>query len=112
VRESAERFASKLGARGPINVQAKLQGDKPTIFEVNPRFSASCPIRAVAGINEPDIVFRNAVLEEEVNVKSYKRLFCMRYWNEVYIPMSTYEEMVAKGQTRKNENHSFIPDYF
>jgi carbamoyl-phosphate synthase large subunit len=112
VGETAERFATKLGSRGPINVQAKLQGDTPTIFEVNPRFSASCPIRAVAGVNEPDIIFRNAVLGEEVNVKTYKRLFCMRYWNEVYIPMSTYEEMAAKSQTRKNENHSFIPDYF
>jgi hypothetical protein len=36
----------------------------------------------------------------------------MRYWNEVYIPIPTYEKMVAKGDTRKDENHSFIPGYF
>ena len=36
----------------------------------------------------------------------------MRYWNEVYLPMSTYEKMTAKGETRKDENHSFISDYF
>ena len=112
VRESAEKFASKLGAKGAINIQAKLQQDKPVIFEVNPRFSASCPIRAVAGVNEPDIVFRNTILKEEVCIKTYRKLFCMRYWNEVYIPMSTYEETVAKGETIKDENHSFTPNYF
>jgi len=112
IRESAEKFASKLGAKGAINIQAKLQGDKPVIFEVNPRFSASCPIRAVAGVNEPDIVFRNTILKEEINVKTYRKMFCMRYWNEVYIPMSTYEKTVAKGETSKDDNHSFIPKYF
>jgi carbamoyl-phosphate synthase large subunit len=112
IRESAEKFANKLGAKGAINVQAKLQGDKPVIFEVNPRFSASCPIRAVAGINEPDIVFRNEILEEEICVKTYRKMLCMRYWNEVYIPMSTYEKTVVEGETRNDGNHSFIPDYF
>lgn len=112
IRESAEKFASKLGAKGAINIQSKLKGDKPVIFEVNPRFSASCPIRAVAGVNEPDIVFRNTILNEEIKIKTYTRMFCMRYWNEVYIPMSTYEETVAKGETIKDENHSFTPNYF
>jgi carbamoyl-phosphate synthase large subunit len=112
VRESAEKFASKLGAKGAINIQAKLQQDKPVIFEVNPRFSASCPMRAVAGINEPDIVFRNEVLKEEIDIKVYKKMFCMRYWNEVYIPMSSYEKMAAEGETIRHENHSFIQDYF
>jgi carbamoyl-phosphate synthase large subunit len=112
VRESAEKFAGKLGAKGATNIQAKLQQDKPVIFEVNPRFSASCPIRAVAGVNEPDIVFRNEVIKEEVDIKVYKKMFCMRYWNEVYIPMCSYEKMAAEGETRRHENHSFIQDYF
>jgi carbamoyl-phosphate synthase large subunit len=112
IRESAEKFASKLGVKGAINIQAKLQGDKPVIFEVNPRFSASCPIRAVAGVNEPDIVFRNTILKEEINIKTYRKMFCMRYWNEVYIPMSTYEKTVVKGETRNDQNGSFMVDYF
>jgi carbamoyl-phosphate synthase large subunit len=113
VRESAEKFASKLGAKGAINIQAKLQGDKPVIFEVNPRFSASCPIRAVAGVNEPDIVFRNTILREEISsIKTYRKLFCMRYWNEVYLPMPSYEMTVAKGEITKDKNQSFIPNYF
>ncbi|MDQ3835670.1 MAG: ATP-grasp domain-containing protein [Thermoproteota archaeon] len=112
IRASAEEFARKFGATGPINVQAKLQGDRPVIFEVNPRFSASCPIRAVAGVNEPDIVFRNTVQKEDLTIDTHRNVFCMRYWNEVYIPMSTYEETNVKGETRKAENHSSIEDYF
>ena len=66
IRRSAEEVALKLGARGAINIQAKLKGSEPKIFEINPRFSATCPMRSVAGINEPDIVFRNTILGEDI----------------------------------------------
>jgi carbamoyl-phosphate synthase large subunit len=90
-------------------VQAKLEADSPVVFEINPRFSATCPMRAVAGVNEPDIVFRNSVLGEEFKVDSYKRLVCMRYWNEVYLPYSLYEKALHSGKIEKG---SFVPDYF
>ena len=110
IRKSAEEVALKLGASGPINVQAKLEGDVPVLFEINPRFSATCPMRAAAGVNEPDIVFRNAILHEEVKVDSYKRLVCMRYWNEVYVPYPVYEKTSSSGRVQKE--CSFVPDYF
>jgi carbamoyl-phosphate synthase large subunit len=109
VRRSAEEVALKLGAAGPVNVQAKMEGDSPVVFEINPRFSATCPMRAAAGVNEPDIVFRNTVLGEEVKIESYERLVCMRYWNEVYVPYALYEKGSRSG---KIENGSFVPDYF
>jgi carbamoyl-phosphate synthase large subunit len=110
IRKSAEEVALKLGASGPINVQAKLEGDMPVVFEINPRFSATCPMRAAAGVNEPDLVFRNAVLGEEVKVDSYERLVCMRYWNEVYVPYPLYEKASSSGRVQKGG--SFVPDYF
>jgi carbamoyl-phosphate synthase large subunit len=110
VRKSAEETAMKLGARGAVNIQSRLVKGKPKVFEINARFSASCPMRAVAGVNEPDIVFRNSVLGEEIRVEGYKKLFCMRYWNEVYVPLPSYEEM--KGAGRLQGSDSFIPDYF
>jgi carbamoyl-phosphate synthase large subunit len=109
VRRSAEDVALKLGACGPINVQARLEGDSPVVFEINPRFSATCPMRAAAGVNEPDVVFRNAVLGEEVKIDGYERLVCMRYWNEVYVPYALYEKAVRGGKIEKG---SFVPDYF
>jgi carbamoyl-phosphate synthase large subunit len=108
VRRSAEQVALKLGAAGPINVQTRLEGYSPELIEINPRFSATCPMRAAAGVNEPDIVFRNAVLGEEVKVDSYERLVCMRYWNEVYLPYALYE----KASSGKIEKGAFVPDYF
>ncbi len=110
VRRSSEEAALKLGARGAINIQAKLIENKPKIFEINPRFSATCPMRSVAGINEPDIVFRNCVLGEEIKVRSYRRLVCMRYWNEVYTDFPTYENLTSTGTLGAND--SFTLNYF
>jgi carbamoyl-phosphate synthase large subunit len=110
VRTSAQEAAIKTGARGPINVQAKVVGDEPKVFEINARFSATCPLRAVAGINEPDIVYRNVVLDEKIRINSYQKLACMRYWSEVYVPISTYK-MTSSAKMIQNPN-SDIPNYF
>jgi carbamoyl-phosphate synthase large subunit len=122
IRRSAEEVALKLRASGAINIQAKLQGNKPKIFEINPRFSATCPMRSAAGINEPDIVFRNAVLGEDIKVDIYQKLMCMRYWNEVYVQHSTYEKTLNTGKVENNDDDdtidtkttgdSFILNYF
>jgi len=110
IRRSAEEVALKIGARGPINIQAKLGNDIPKIFEINPRFSATCPMRSAAGINEPDIMFRNLVLNEDIKMKEYKRLVCLRYWNEIYVPFVTFEETLYNG--RVDDNDSYRLDYF
>ncbi len=92
VRASAEKVALKLGTRGAVNIQSRLVDGVPKIFEVNPRLSASSPMRAVAGVNEPDILFRNVVLGERVKVTEYQKIVAMRYWNEVYVRQSTFEK--------------------
>lgn len=110
VRKSAEQVAVKIGAVGAINIQSKMINGKPKIFEINARFSATSPLRAVAGINEPDIVFRNLILGENIKTREYKKLVCMRYWNEVYIPYSTYKKV--EHDRKVEHSDSFIPDYF
>ncbi|HEU5487979.1 MAG TPA: ATP-grasp domain-containing protein, partial [Candidatus Nitrosotalea sp.] len=95
---------------GAINIQSKMINGKPKIFEINARFSATSPLRAVAGINEPDIVFRNLILGENIKTREYKKLVCMRYWNEVYIPYSTYKKV--EHDRKVEHSDSFIPDYF
>ena len=113
IRRSAEEVALKLGARGAINIQAKLKGSEPKIFEINPRFSATCPMRSAAGINEPDIVFRNTILGEDIRIDGYQRLVCLRYWNEVYVPHATYENIYYTGKLETvDDNNSFILNYF
>ena len=110
IRKSAEETALKFGCRGSINIQTKMIENKSKIFEINPRFSATCPIRAVAGINEPDIIFRNFVLDEQIKIDTYQKLVCMRYWNEVYVPYSTYEK--TNRMRKVTNSDSFIPNYF
>ncbi len=109
IRKFAEETALKLGARGPVNVQARFARGEPRAFEINPRFSASVPIRAGAGINEPDILFRNFCLNEEINPSSYRKLVCMRYMNEIYIPYDSYEK---RSQGVLETKDSFVLDYF
>ena len=109
-RRSAEEIAMKLGCRGPLNVQARMVEDQLKVFELNPRISASCPIRAVAGVNEPDILYSNAVLGERIRVSSYEKIACFRYWNEVYVPLHAVEETAHEGET--NGAESLVPDYF
>jgi len=96
LRNFAEEVAKKLRARGPINVQCRVHNDKPIIFEINPRFSGTAIIRAVAGINEPVIIIRNYMLGERKKVNTYKKLIGMRYWNEVYIKFSDYSRLADK----------------
>jgi carbamoyl-phosphate synthase large subunit len=49
----AIRAAEVLEIRGPANIQMKLQDDKATIFEVNPRFSGGIPLTIAAGADFP-----------------------------------------------------------
>jgi carbamoyl-phosphate synthase large subunit len=138
VRLSAENAAKKLGVTGPVNIQAKyvlegeiigssqtaskfdhknvdeiMQNGEMKIFEINPRFSATCPLRSYAGVNEPDIVFRNTVLDEKIEkVIYYRRLVCMRYWNEVYVDLEAYEKLKNTGSVKQGLETSGIPNYF
>jgi carbamoyl-phosphate synthase large subunit len=114
VRKSAEATATRLRTGGAINVQTKIctEGDEPQIIEINPRFSATCPMRSVAGVNEPDIIFRNAVLGEEIKVTSYDRLFCARFLNEVFVPLEAYNEATTNPHVAISDTKSFVPDYF
>ena len=114
IRRRAEEVALKLGTHGAINVQAMLEHEDaaPQIIEINPRFSATSPMRAVAGVNEPDIIFRNAVLGEEIKIPVYSRLFCARYSNEVYVPLESYERIDSNHLATICDTKSFVADYF
>jgi carbamoyl-phosphate synthase large subunit len=49
----AIRTAKALDIRGPANIQVKLENDKATLFEVNPRFSGGIPLTIAAGADFP-----------------------------------------------------------
>lgn len=66
VREACERLAAALDSRGPLNIQCRWHDDELVVFEINPRFSGTTSLRALAGFNEPDLLIRLHVLGEQI----------------------------------------------
>ena len=60
----AGHIARAIGSRGPINIQGRLHNGVLLPFEINPRFSASTYLRALAGFNEIDILLRFLIAGE------------------------------------------------
>lgn len=113
VTKVCNQIAKQLKTFGPLNIQSRIDMDdnQVKIIEINPRFSASGPMRTVAGVNEPDIMVRNVLFNEDVKPQDYKSLVCFRYWNESYIDKEKYERtMIQKGSVKKL--NSSIVDYF
>jgi carbamoyl-phosphate synthase large subunit len=46
---------------GPINIQCRMRGDEPVIFEINPRFSGGIPLTIQSGADFPRMLVRLAV---------------------------------------------------
>jgi len=113
VEKICNQIAHSLGAYGPINIQTRVDTDdnKVKIIEINPRFSASCPMRTVAGINEPDIIVRNVLYNEKIKIEKYRHLICMRYWNETYLDKKKIKSTKSSRSNVKKVN-SEIFDYF
>lgn len=57
-------IALTLDSKGPLNIQCRFINNKVYPLEINPRFSGTTYMRALAGINEPDLLIRKYVLAE------------------------------------------------
>lgn len=66
VTEQCVEIAKQIGATGAINIQGRLVNGKIRVFEINPRFSGTTSIRAMMGYNEPDILIRKHLLNEDI----------------------------------------------
>ncbi len=113
VTKVCNQIAKKLRTFGPLNIQSRIDVDdnQVKIIEINPRFSASGPMRTVAGVNEPDIMVRNVLFNEDVKTLDHKSLVCFRYWNETYIDKKKYERVMMQKKSVKTLNSSIV-DYF
>jgi carbamoyl-phosphate synthase large subunit len=66
VTTQCELIASALKPNAPVNVQCRLIEGQVIPFEINPRFSGTTSLRAIAGYNEPDVLIRRDVLGETI----------------------------------------------
>jgi carbamoyl-phosphate synthase large subunit len=86
VCSQCEQIAVALGARGPLNIQCRFVEGRVVVFEINPRFSGTTSLRAMAGYNEPDILVRKHVLGEAIEPRfAYRECTILRGLAETLI---------------------------
>lgn len=88
INDFCEDIAGKLNSTGPVNIQLRLNSDnQPLVFEINPRFSGSAPMRALAGFNEPDMIIENFFYNEDIMQRniSYGNVY-FRAFQEIEVP--------------------------
>lgn len=84
-----EHIASLLNNIGPLNLQVRIHDGKIYVFEVHPRFSGTTPIRASAGFNEPDILFRNFLFNEKFGRINYQyNVAAIRAFEHILVPLN------------------------
>ena len=92
VRKTSENIANKLGSVGPLNIQGRWNGSSFIPFEINPRFSGTAPMRALAGFNEPERMIDAWLgINQDENYKRARLGTCIRGLKEYFIPQDGEE---------------------
>ena len=73
-----------LKPNGPMNFQLKLTKNGPVIFEINPRFSGTTPIREKFGVNEFEAIYNSLYLNRKYNYQ-IKKGIVIRYFEDLLI---------------------------
>lgn len=82
------RIAFALRSTGPLNIQCRFVNNKVYPFEINPRFSGTTYMRALAGVNEPDLFIRRHVLKEAIPESIVPKTgSVIRGLEEMFIPL-------------------------
>jgi carbamoyl-phosphate synthase large subunit len=71
VTTQCQEIASRLGSRGPMNIQCRYVEGKVHVFEINPRFSGTTSLRAMVGYNEPDLLMQRHLMNVDIGVNSH-----------------------------------------
>lgn len=87
IRRTAEKIAQKIGSTGPLNIQARVKNGQIIPFEINPRFSASTYLRALAGFNEIDIFLDFLFDEKTSSPTEIKFGRYLRSLSETFVPL-------------------------
>lgn len=93
VRASCESIHETFTPKGPINVQQIVDDDGvPYTIEINPRFSSTSCLTAAAGVDEFDLLVRDAMGESVTAPESFEAdLYIRRYDDHVFVPSGEFE---------------------
>jgi carbamoyl-phosphate synthase large subunit len=88
IQDFCEKLAITIGSVGPLNIQLRIHEEKIYIFEIHPRFSGTTTMRADVGFNEPDILLRNHLFDENFDRLNYKtNVAVIRAFEHVVVPI-------------------------
>lgn len=94
----AKKLSHEIGSDGPLNFQARKERGKYYIFEINPRFSGTTPVRCGLGINEPDLLIKNYLFKTSFAYRSPRKdLAICRVFQECYIPVAKLKQLRKRG---------------
>jgi carbamoyl-phosphate synthase large subunit len=85
--QQAIEMSQAIRSQGPINIQARVQDGRLMPFEINPRFSASTYLRALAGFNEVDFFLRHLIYGEREFKFTINEGYYLRSFEEQYVPL-------------------------
>jgi carbamoyl-phosphate synthase large subunit len=78
------KVARKIRPFGPLNFQLCLTSKGPIIFEINPRFSGSTPLRNLFGVNEIEVLI-NSLEGKKIDKLIFKSGIIYRFYNDFYV---------------------------
>jgi carbamoyl-phosphate synthase large subunit len=86
----AERVCAAMPFVGPLNIQCRMRGDTPAVFEINPRFSGGIPLTIAAGADIPTMLIqlaRGVAVAPQVGAFQ-DDLWISKYESAVFLPSS------------------------
>ena len=88
------KLTLELKPYGPLNFQLRLTERGPVVFEINPRFSGTTPIRALFGVNEVEAVVKKLTGAESESEYKEKDGVVIRHFENYYIPWDKYKNYI------------------
>jgi len=85
IEATCRRLVDAFDLWGPVNVQLRKTAQGVRVFEINPRFSGSGPMRAYFGFNEAELCLRDLLLDEPLAQPEIRGGCALRFWDELYL---------------------------
>jgi carbamoyl-phosphate synthase large subunit len=89
IQDFCEQLALAIESKGPLNIQLRIHKGEIYVFEIHPRFSGTTTMRADVGFNEPDLLLRNVLYNEQFGRVAYKHdVAVIRAFEHVVVPIN------------------------
>jgi carbamoyl-phosphate synthase large subunit len=87
INAAGRKIAQAIGSEGPLNIQGRVRNGVFVPFEINPRFSGSEYLRALAGVNQLHIMLQFQKTGAVDSPHSLKSGYYLRSLSEAYVPI-------------------------